>query len=341
MPFYDAFISHSSKDNDIARFIRGYFRSHNLDCWLDTAEVRPSESTADSHISDRVTEAIQESRYMLVIVSRDAIASEWVRREVGYARDLRSDGEYPMTEVVGIIIDDLPSEALPDWLNGVRQVRVGLPGGDGDALRALREDIGDPKPTYIDDVRANFIKQIPASKLSDHLELCDGDAVRMWYLNGHSMRTFIAPALTRMIERRGGAPMDLEVVLLDTVYLGGQGAGGMFSSAKKLQSHFDERLKASSLFSYEGAHHDAITRTVDYVGELGTRFDGLTTRVLLSPLLPAGRIVFVGDYGFFGPYTQPLDVTAPYFVFNSQSPFSGNLEGHYARARAAARPYKP
>lgn len=160
----DVFISHDRVDTRYARLLRGYFRSHNIVAWLDRTNNPASENQDESKAFEKIRSEIKKSRYLLVIVSENIDKGDWVRREVEYALSLR-DGGYPI-RIAAIILE--PDVEKPDWLKKVNDVTDFNP-NDRDPLRDLREEIGDDKPTYIDNVDGSFIKYVHINKLQENI----------------------------------------------------------------------------------------------------------------------------------------------------------------------------
>ena len=84
---YDAFISYDHDDRAVAYGIqRGLHRIgrrvgqlHALRVFRDSTDL-----TASPDLWGKVTEAMDRSRYMIVVLSPHAVASTWVNKEVAY-----------------------------------------------------------------------------------------------------------------------------------------------------------------------------------------------------------------------------------------------------------------
>ena len=84
---YDAFISYDHDDRPVAHGIqRGLHRIgrrmgqlHALRVFRDSTDL-----TASPDLWGKVTEAMDRSRYLIVVLSPHAAASEWVNKEVAY-----------------------------------------------------------------------------------------------------------------------------------------------------------------------------------------------------------------------------------------------------------------
>jgi hypothetical protein len=75
-----AFLSHSHADKEIARRLANDIRSAGIRVWFDEAELGIGDSLIHS-----ISRAIDESDFLLVLLSDDSVKSQWVTREVDVA----------------------------------------------------------------------------------------------------------------------------------------------------------------------------------------------------------------------------------------------------------------
>jgi hypothetical protein len=78
------FVSYSHQDKPIARRIVRFLRSYGVDAWLDERELR-----LGSRLDDAISLAINESDALVVVATQSAAQSQWVEREVAFARESR------------------------------------------------------------------------------------------------------------------------------------------------------------------------------------------------------------------------------------------------------------
>ena len=84
------FISHSSQDDDIVKKLRQSLELHGQLPWVDSREL-----TGGDDLQIRIEESIRTASHFLVVISLDALDSEWVERELEIALDeaeQREDG---------------------------------------------------------------------------------------------------------------------------------------------------------------------------------------------------------------------------------------------------------
>jgi hypothetical protein len=78
------FISHSTRNDDFARFLADHLVTAGFEVWLDEDDIRSGERWLA-----RLQSAIEDCGAFIVVMSRAAQASEWVERETLLAMDLR------------------------------------------------------------------------------------------------------------------------------------------------------------------------------------------------------------------------------------------------------------
>ncbi len=118
MPAKSVFVSHSSKDEAIVRELRQALSDLGVETWADSERVSGGDPLAAV-----IREEIENADYLLVVVSRDSMESEWVEREIAHAKSL-GKRIIPLTigGVGGLSVRRLLSEEL---------VRIPLENGAG------------------------------------------------------------------------------------------------------------------------------------------------------------------------------------------------------------------
>ncbi len=125
------FISHATKNDNTVKKLRETLELHGELPWVDSREL-----TGGVDLKASIESSIRTARHFLVVISIDALSSEWVQREVGIALEeaqQRTDGYKVISvvlpgvqagilkllfprEPIHIFIDDTPtglSEAMP------------------------------------------------------------------------------------------------------------------------------------------------------------------------------------------------------------------------------------
>lgn len=106
-----AFLSHSSSDKE--RFVRPIARLLGKSrCVFDERSFEVGYPTLQE-----IFRTLDESDLFVLFISRKALESEWVKREIQHAKDNMQDGE--LMRFLPIIIDENvthDSESIPDWM---------------------------------------------------------------------------------------------------------------------------------------------------------------------------------------------------------------------------------
>jgi small GTP-binding protein len=111
---YDVFISHSTKDKAAVRELAERLKADGLRVWLDEWEIKPGDM-----ISLKVEQALEQSRTLLLVMSANAFASEWVmlERHTALFRDPTNSQRrfIPLRLDEAEIKDTLKQFAYVDW----------------------------------------------------------------------------------------------------------------------------------------------------------------------------------------------------------------------------------
>jgi hypothetical protein len=73
---YDVFLSHSSKDKVVVRGIADRLRTDGLQVWLDDWEIKPGYN-----IPAKIEEGLEQSRVLVLCISKNAFGSDWAMLE--------------------------------------------------------------------------------------------------------------------------------------------------------------------------------------------------------------------------------------------------------------------
>jgi TolB-like protein/cytochrome c-type biogenesis protein CcmH/NrfG len=129
------FISYASVDAPLAQKVCAALEVSGYSCWIAPRDVVPGTQYADGIVG-----AIDESRILVLIVSKDALASAHVGRELERAASKR----HP---IVALKLDPAPlSRAFEYFLNQSQWIEVG-PGGTDGAIAKLVEAVKQHLPS--------------------------------------------------------------------------------------------------------------------------------------------------------------------------------------------------
>lgn len=94
-----AFLSHSSLDKAFIRQLATDLKVHGVQVWLDEQNIRVGDS-----IPEAISQGLAESDYFLFAVSKNSVASEWVKRELNSA--LVTEVEKRAVHILPLKLDD-------------------------------------------------------------------------------------------------------------------------------------------------------------------------------------------------------------------------------------------
>jgi hypothetical protein len=146
------FCSHTSADDGIVKALRGSLGLQGMSLWDDARYLRGGDV-----LRAEIETAIEEATAFLVVLGPQTLNSEWVLREVRFAREVAR--QRSGFRIVPLLLDGVTPSALKLWFNDDEPVAVRIPAGDVQAalpeiLTALglrepddRSPIGDVAPT--------------------------------------------------------------------------------------------------------------------------------------------------------------------------------------------------
>lgn len=96
---YDVFISYSHKDRPFVQKLATALSKHGLQSFIDEQDIAWGASLVES-----LTSAIQEARFVLVIMSPNYFSSQWANKELDMA--LSREFEKGEIKVIPILYED-------------------------------------------------------------------------------------------------------------------------------------------------------------------------------------------------------------------------------------------
>lgn len=100
---YDVFISYSSRDEELAKFVLQHLLNRKLKVFLASVSLHPGE-----HWTPQIVEALRCSEWVFLLASKSALASPYVHHEIGGAI-------FGKKKLVPILWDMRP-EDVPRWI---------------------------------------------------------------------------------------------------------------------------------------------------------------------------------------------------------------------------------
>ncbi|MEZ5507209.1 MAG: toll/interleukin-1 receptor domain-containing protein [Gammaproteobacteria bacterium] len=107
----DVFISYSSKDEELAKFVREHLVRQNLNVFLASVSIN-----AGHKWTPQIVQALRESEWVFLLASKNALASPNVQQELGGAI-------FGNKKLVPIMWDVTPDD-LPRWVSDYQGIVI-------------------------------------------------------------------------------------------------------------------------------------------------------------------------------------------------------------------------
>jgi len=124
------FISHSCQDEVLARRVADGLRKRGLDVW-DDRDVFPGDNWAR-----KLSKALEQAQAMVVLITPDALRSDWVRREIEYALGKEKFSGRLIPVVVGPL-ENIPKDEIPWILWRLNVINLTNPEKEQDAVEQI------------------------------------------------------------------------------------------------------------------------------------------------------------------------------------------------------------
>jgi hypothetical protein len=135
------FISYSPHDEDLARKVAEGLRKSGLEVW-DDRNIFPGDNWAK-----KTSQALEQSKAMVVLITPEALRSKWVRWEIEYALGKKDFSTTLIPVIVGPA-EAIPRDEFPWILRRLNIVNLSRPQEEESAIRqiadALRASSGKP-----------------------------------------------------------------------------------------------------------------------------------------------------------------------------------------------------
>lgn len=126
---YDAFISYSSNDHDLAARLAASLRANGYAVWLDRDEI-----LVGHNILDEVYRGILQSRFLIVLLTKNSLRSMWVKEELTAARL----GEIESARVIVLPVKCERDIEIPQTLRGKRYADLSTSSFEDGAAEIMR-----------------------------------------------------------------------------------------------------------------------------------------------------------------------------------------------------------
>jgi hypothetical protein len=127
---YDIFVSYSHKQRQLVMELARRLRAGRVRVWFDDWEMQPGD-----FLRERISKGIEESRYFLVVVSRDALTSNLVKYELncGIVAEIEQNG----VNVIPALAPQMEYELLPVDLRAKSYLDLRTTEGTEESTRRL------------------------------------------------------------------------------------------------------------------------------------------------------------------------------------------------------------
>ena len=196
---YDVFISHSSKDKPAVRELAQRLKDDGLRVWFDEWEIKPGDM-----IGLKIEQGLEQSRTLVLVMSANAFASDWVTLERHTA--MFRDPTNALRRFIPLRLDDaeikdtLKQFAYVDWRQKSDEHYAKLLTGIQPLTKTSSEQKGGLRPSKILKGHTNEIWGVALTMNGRRMVSCFGDkTLRVWdmesgkciaILAGHSNRVF-------------------------------------------------------------------------------------------------------------------------------------------------------
>ncbi|MGH9837279.1 MAG: toll/interleukin-1 receptor domain-containing protein [Blastocatellia bacterium] len=116
LQYYSCFISYSSKDQAFAERLYADLQSKGVRCWF-----APEDMKIGDRFRVRIDESIRIHEKLLLILSENSVASDWVEKEVETA--MERERENRKTVLFPVRLDDSVNAIKSGWAADIRRTR--------------------------------------------------------------------------------------------------------------------------------------------------------------------------------------------------------------------------
>jgi hypothetical protein len=168
------FISYSTEDNGFATELRVAMEAHHLSVWMDTREL-----SGGHKLKPELEQKIKEARQVIVVVSLNALNSEWVQWEVEKALEVEARRKGDGYKVIPLMFPNIRPAALK-LLFGEQPLGVKIElqtGGVSEALPHILNALGERLPDGLQSAPtppATPVEELILKLSRPQLDLTDG-----------------------------------------------------------------------------------------------------------------------------------------------------------------------
>jgi len=180
------FISHATIDNEFVRDLRLALEGLKLKVWEDNPNLRTGDE-----LEPEIVKAIENSRHFIVVLSQAAIKSDWVKKEIQKAQQVKKDEKKKDYRIIPLLLPDVDIELFKSLslfeeeliARPVNPDIEGLIEAMPDIMAALRERLPSSYKQTIREVVPKPIKELllklsnPSTQISEGKRLVTATAI--------------------------------------------------------------------------------------------------------------------------------------------------------------------
>lgn len=156
---WSVFISYSRKDSDVAERVEAALGRAGVKTWRDKGDI-----VAGENFVNRIGAGLSGSNTFVLLISRDAVNSEWVTSEYSTALVLSNEPGNPLV-IIPVLIKDATEEDIPSLLISTQSVDLRDESKFDDGIKELiqgvkREPVSTFRPSGPARAEYPFLKQI-------------------------------------------------------------------------------------------------------------------------------------------------------------------------------------
>jgi hypothetical protein len=115
----DIFISYSSLDKDFVEKLAKGLQSREIKVWFDRWEIKPGQN-----IVNEINKALQNSKFLLVVLTESSLQSKWVEEE--WTKKFGEEVQKNRVTVIPTIIGNVEENDIPIILRGKNRINLSV-----------------------------------------------------------------------------------------------------------------------------------------------------------------------------------------------------------------------
>jgi len=132
---FDVFLSHNRRQKAWVRTLYKFLLQHGLKVFFDEESIAPGED-----ITTGIERGVESSRHVLLILSKESLASKWVAMETQLA--LNQDPDASQRTLIPVILESVDLKTIRPLIRSKNHIDLTIPSRREDRLRFLLSHLG-------------------------------------------------------------------------------------------------------------------------------------------------------------------------------------------------------